>query len=192
MTDIKTGRNLKVMLLDIGRLPRKAIHEIDADIGNAGFTAGLDCGDCLGSGVTSAKKTEQVIVEGLDSHADAIDTNSSKGRYVRGGYVIGIALYSEFLQVLKSIRRADTVNHLPYLFRTQARGSTSTEVDSRNRIVFEIILSLTEFSAKGIYITCGFILTHGGEEAAVYTASGTKRNMDVYARHMIAIVRSWS
>jgi hypothetical protein len=100
-----------------------------------------------------------------------------------GSYIIGITFNSKFSETVQAEGVTDAVKNLSYLSGRQTRRGSAAEIDGCNRSAAKIITAKAEFSTECTYITCGFILTHGGEEAAVYTASGTKRNMDVYARH---------
>jgi len=105
-----------------------------------------------------------------------------EGRYIIPGDIIGIAFYGELFKIIQAEGIADGSYHLPYLSGREARGSSTSEIDGGDRGSLQIFTTLVQFGAEGIYITCGFFLTHGGKEAAVYTATGTKRNMYVNAR----------
>jgi hypothetical protein len=142
--------------------------------------------------MTAIQKTQEFRVEGLDTHADTVDTKPAEGSHIFNGDIIGVTLHGQFLKAIKTIYGADAVNNLTYLTRGKTRRSTASEINSGYGSTVQVFLTLLEFGAQGIYITCGFILTHGGEEAAVYTASGTERNMYVYARHKKPTVKSWS
>jgi hypothetical protein len=133
--------------------------------------------------MTAPEETEKVFTEGLYSHADAADSKRTKGIYICRGNIIGIAFYSQFGELIKAEGLTDAVQYLPNLLRRQARRGAATEIDGCNGGAAKVITAKAELSTECTDITCGFILTHGGEEAAVNTASGTKRNMDVYARH---------
>ena len=54
-------------------------------------------------------------MEGLDSHADAIDTQGAEGTNVIRCYIIRVAFYGQFLQIIKAVLCADALYYLPYL-----------------------------------------------------------------------------
>lgn len=133
--------------------------------------------------MTASEEAEKVITEGLYSHADAADSKRTKGLHKFRGNIIGITLYGQFREMIKTKGMTDAVQYLSDLLRRQTRWGPATKIDGCNGSTAEIITAKAELSTECTDITCGFIITHGGEEAAVNTASGTKRNMDVYARH---------
>ena len=100
MLYVQAGGRFEVMALDIRGLTGKAVHEVYADIVYSGFIAGLDGINGLAGGVASAQETEQVIMEGLDSHADAVDTQGVEGINVIRCYVIGVAFNGQLLQIV--------------------------------------------------------------------------------------------
>ena len=67
----------------------------------------------------------------------------------------------------------------------EARRGAAAQIDGLDGFAFQIIPAQFQFTTQGGYITCGFFLTHGGEEAAVYTATGAERNMYVNARQTV-------
>ena len=67
----------------------------------------------------------------------------------------------------------------------ETRRGAAAEIDGPDGLAFQIIPAQFQFTAQGGYITYGFFLTHGREEAAVYTATGAKRNMYVNARQTV-------
>ena len=119
MLYVQAGGRFEVMMLDIGCLARKAVHQVYADVVYSGIVAGLDGINGLTGGVTAAQKTEQVIIEGLDSHADAVDAQGTEDTNVIWGDVIGIAFYGQLLKIIKAVGLAYLIYHLPYLLRAQ-------------------------------------------------------------------------
>ena len=71
------------------------------------------------------------------------------------------------------------------MVNSKARRGSATKIEGLDGGIGQITLAQLQFTAEGADITCGFLLTHGGEEAAVYTAFGTKRDMYVYARQTV-------
>jgi hypothetical protein len=132
--------------------------------------------------VATAQETEKVIIKGLDTHAYAVYSRYTQSGYIFCGDVIGITLYCEFLKIIQTVSGADAVYHPPYLRRSETRRGAAPEIDRSDGSAFKVVTAGMEFRAKGVYITYGFCLTNGGEEAAVYTTTGTERNMYVDAR----------
>ena len=93
---------LKVGAEHFKGLAWQAVHEVDADIADAGIAAGLYRLEGLGCGVTAAQELEQAVVEGLDTHAYAVYAYSLEGAYIAGSYVIGITLYRQFLKSVQA------------------------------------------------------------------------------------------
>ena len=61
------------------------------------------------------QKTQHIIIEGLNAHADPIDTEVFQGRYICGCYIIGITLYGEFFKIVQTYGAAYAVDDLRYL-----------------------------------------------------------------------------
>jgi len=118
--DIQAGGCFEVMVLGIRGLAGKAVHQVYADVVYSGILAGLDGIYGLAGGVTAAQETEEVIIEGLDSHADAVDAQGTEGTNVIWRDVIGIAFYGQFLQIIKAVLCADALYYLPYLSGSEA------------------------------------------------------------------------
>jgi hypothetical protein len=131
----------------------------------------------------TAKETEQVIIKGLNTHADTVDSRFTQSSYVIRCNIIGIAFYCKFNEIAEAEYGTDAVNDLTYLIRRKTRWRSASEIQGGNRSSLQVIMALLQLPAEGIYITCGFCLTSGGEEAAVYASTGTERDMDVNARH---------
>ena len=74
VTYVQSGRDFKILLLNIIGLTGKTIHEVNTNIVYSGFATRAYCINCLPGGMTATEETEQVIVEGLDSHADTVDS----------------------------------------------------------------------------------------------------------------------
>jgi hypothetical protein len=183
MLYIERGCSLQVMHLYIRCLTGKTEHKVDTYVLYTGPMTDFYCLYGLGSRMTAPEETKKVFTEGLYSHADAADSKRTKGLYICRGNIIGITFYGKFGEMIKAVGLTDAVKNLSNLLRNQTRRGAATEIDGCNGSAAKIITAKAELSTECTDITCGFILTHGGEEAAVYTASGTKRNMDVYARH---------
>lgn len=110
---------LQVLLLDLGRLAGEAVHEVYTDVVYVGIVADGDCIHGLPGGMAAAEKTEQVIIEGLDTHTDPVDSRCAQGGYVTRCDVIGITLNGKFSELTGAEQRADAVNDLPYLLRRE-------------------------------------------------------------------------
>ena len=173
------------MLLDGGSLARQAVHEVYADIVYSCLTADPYCIYSLTGVVTTTQEVKQVIIEGLHSHAYAVHAQRAQGSDVIRSNVIRIALYGEFLKIVQAEQGIYGRYYAAQLFRGQAGGGSPSEIEGIDGGAFKVILAQMQFTAYGADITCGFFLTHGGEEAAVYTAFGTKRDMYVYARQTV-------
>ena len=173
------------MLLDCGSLGRQAVHEVYADIVYSCLMARLHCIYSLTGVVATTQKTKQVIREGLDSHAYSVYTYGMEGTYIGWGYIIWVTLNREFCESAQAKCITEAICYLAYLFRGQTGGGSSSEVEGIDGGSFKVILAQLQFLADGADITCGFFLTHGREEAAVYTTFGTNRDMYVYARQTV-------
>ena len=161
-------------------LSREAVHKVDAYVCYAGFTAYPDCFKGLGCGVAPMQETEEFFIEGLHSHTDAVDTQGTQSGYIRRCDVIGITLYGEFLETGETKGGAYSTDDIPYMLRRKARRGSSAEIDGFDSFSIKVVLTELEFTTNGLNITCGFLLTHSREEAAVYTAFGAERYMYVY------------
>lgn len=79
-------------------LSRESINEVDADVVYAGIVKGIDGKERLTGGVATVDGVEDIVGEGLDSHADAVDAvivqevgKGSSGAIVVDN-VVGVAL----------------------------------------------------------------------------------------------------
>jgi hypothetical protein len=80
----------------------------------------LDGINGLTGGVAATQETEQVIMEGLDSHADAVYTQGVEGINVIRCYVIGVAFNGQLLQIVQTVLCADALYYLTYLSGCEA------------------------------------------------------------------------
>ena len=116
----------------------------------------------------------------MNSHTDAVDSQVTQSGYELRRYVIRVTLNGEFLKVFKADYRVYGRDDLTKLLRSETRRGSTSEIDGADGGIGQVSGAQFQFAADGLYITCGFLLTHSREEAAVYTAFGTERYMYVY------------
>ena len=102
MLDLGRQGRLQVPVEHVQSLPGQTVHKVDTDIADAGIAAYSYRFKGLSSGVTAMHESEQSVVECLDTHADTVHANRFKGAHILRGDVIGITLYSEFLETLQA------------------------------------------------------------------------------------------
>jgi hypothetical protein len=110
-------------------LSREAAHEIYAYIVYARFTADMNSLKGLRRSVTAMQETQHLIIEGLNSHTDAIHTQSTQRGDELRCYVIGITLYGEFLKAFKADDRVYGRDYPTKLLRSETRRCTASEID---------------------------------------------------------------
>ena len=155
-------------------LARKAVHQVDADVSDAGPPQRLH-GPCrIGRLVPAAEKGQPCIVEGLSTHAHPVHRQAADGRRIFGRDVVGIALHRH----LCGPAAADAAeNLLQQLLGEHARGA-STYIYSM--YIFACVAAPQLYlAAQRIGVTPVHGVPRGGVESAVDAPAAAERNVDV-------------
>ena len=103
------------------RLARESVHQVDADVADAGFPQSADGLLHLISGVAAMEEVQALVVEGLGTHRDAVDGELGQGLGIFRGNVIRVTFDGDFNPTPNPSRGWGELIHLIYIYKELAQ-----------------------------------------------------------------------
>ena len=117
------------------RLARESVHQVDADILDAGIAQKADGTADLTGGVATVEEAETAVVERLGAHRNAVDGELRQGLGIFRGNVIRVTFDGDFNPTPNPTQGWGELIHLIYIYKelsqllaSQLAGRTSSQI----------------------------------------------------------------
>ena len=169
-----------VLLPLLQRLAGQSVDEVDAQVVDAGALQMVYGLLHLPGAVAAVEESQHPVVEGLHSHAHAVDAQRFKGLGVGRRYVVGVGLQRHLGIGAEAPCRGDGLEYAPQLIGRECGGRAAADVDGAQCPAVQEVLAQPHLMAKRLGVGLPLVgAAGGGVEVAVYAAALAKGHVNV-------------
>ena len=188
MRDTQIDGLAQVILPSGEGLVRQTVDKVDTDVREAVRLATTHRRLCLLRRMPAVQEGQVIVVEALDTNAQAVNGETFQRRQESIGEVVRVRLQRHLLEGTRVIRPHGRED-FGELVRAQERRRTAPEVERLDGRPPQVIPPLGQLRADSLDQFGAVAVERGGVEVAIDATASAERNMDVDACHGAKIVK---